>query len=225
MFVPQVHQHWIRPWADPGCEHVVFSVCMSRSWGSPGCVCRARRRRLAKARPALETRRGRVRETAEERARSWAKWARRQKAQMSKIPPLTHNDAAALDLFQFILHIHFSSVFDNSSEFTNCGFCFHHCFSSVLQSGILLQWWTKHLGSWRHSNSMTSPCFSIGLLLSHSKWLKILLNLLVWRRVLSIWSLHYLTELLQINLSNNTFGFALISAHFITCLSSECHTV
>ena len=107
---------------DSNPECVVYCY-MSLSLGSPECVLRARRRPLARTSRDLVTRRGRARETAEERAKSWVKSARRQKAQTLKIHPLIHNDAAVLDIFKFALHFLFLSIWqcsDSISGFTNC---------------------------------------------------------------------------------------------------------
>lgn len=94
-------------------------VCVSDSWENLECAFQVRRHRLARARQVLATRRERARETAEERAKNWAKSARQQKAQTLKILLLIHNDTAVLDIFKFLPHFHFLSLFDNIS-YSNC---------------------------------------------------------------------------------------------------------
>lgn len=82
----------------------------SHSWGNPEHACRVKRHNLAKVRRGPVTMREKARETAEERAKSWAKSARQQKAQMLKIPLLIHSDTAALDIFKIIPCIQFLSI-------------------------------------------------------------------------------------------------------------------
>lgn len=94
-------------------ESVVFFLCMYHSWGNPESACRVTRHRLARALRGLATRRERARETVGERAKSWAKSVRQQKAQTLKILPPIPNDAAVLDIFKFILHLLFLSLFDH----------------------------------------------------------------------------------------------------------------
>lgn len=126
-------------WAGSICQ---ISFFVPYSWESLACVFRVKKHRLARARRGLATRRERVRETAEERAKSWVKSARQQKAQTLKILPLIHNDTAVLDIFKFTPHFLFLSVFDNISGFTNCDYLcikaipmifLHHCFFSQVQ--------------------------------------------------------------------------------------------
>lgn len=97
------------------CNRERVCVYMSPRWKSRECACRVRRLRRARTRRDPATRRGRTSETAEERAKSWVKSARRQKAQTLKILLLIHNDAAVLDIFKFIPCFLFLSLFDNTS--------------------------------------------------------------------------------------------------------------
>lgn len=98
-------------------RHFIFFIIFffwvprsSHSWGNPEHVCRVKRHNLAKVRRGPVTMREKARETAEERAKSWAKSARQQKAQMLKIPLLIHSDTAALDIFKIISCIQFLSI-------------------------------------------------------------------------------------------------------------------
>lgn len=80
---------------------MLFGVYGSHSWESQGCACWVRRPRPPRVCRGLVTRRERGRETAVERAKSWARSAKPRRAQTSKTPPPTHNDSVILAVFKF----------------------------------------------------------------------------------------------------------------------------
>lgn len=88
-------------WTASDCDCAMF-LSLSFSWESPDCACLVRRPCLARVHQGLVTRTGRARETAEARAKSLVKSARRQKVQTLKILLLIRNDVTVLDIFKLI---------------------------------------------------------------------------------------------------------------------------